>query len=218
MANIDLTNIKMELLVWLRNEDIFTTTQRGVTTTTQKFNGNGTTTAFNLTQATAKNVRSVVVGVTAQTYGTQYTVSYGTTTTVTFTTAPAIGTENVEIQYDYGAGDKIFQDFPRSDLTISSFPRIGFDITTVTSADAGFGNVMVSDIDFDIIVYDDSIKDVENYLDDLRNKLITDRDSFYYMKRIIPVGVSPTLKSDMRGDKIFQKSLLLRSILNYEIN
>ena len=219
MATLDITNIKDEILVWLRNSDIFSIGTRGVTTVTEEFNGDNVEVNFTLAQAGAKNVRTVTVGGVAVAFGSGYTVAYGTSTVVTFATAPAGGTDNVDITYDYGTtGDNIYPDFPRDDITISSFPRIGFDIMFITTEDAGFGNNSVSDIDIDIITYDDKISDVEDYIDAIRSQLITDRDGFYYLKRMIPVGTGPVIKSAMKGNKVFQKNLSIRSILNYEKN
>lgn len=217
MGYLDFTNIKQEFLVFLRNSDIFSVGTRGVTTITEEFNGDSSEVDFTLSNTNVKNVRSITVDGVVVAFGSGYTVNYSTAV-VTFTSAPAIGTDNVDIQYDYGSADKIYPDFPRPDLTLGSFPRIGFDIIGLDSADVGFGNAMSSNITFQINVYATKGEDTENYLDVFRQKIIDGRDSFYYMRRLVPVGTGPMIKSNFGSDKIVQKSIDVISILNYEIN
>jgi len=218
MSYLNLYNIREEIVVFLRNSDIFTTTVRGVTTVTEEFDGDDNATDFAVTQATIKNVRSVTVGGVAQSFGTDYTVNYSTKT-VSFTTAPATGTDNVDIQYDYGT-DKIFPDFPRPDLTISSFPRIGVDLIGVSSEPGGFGNVNASDIDFMVVVYAATTKDISNYITTIRQKFIDAQKSFYYMNDVRPLRIGPIINNptEKTKDKIEQQNIDFRSYLNYEIN
>ena len=71
---------------------------------TDSFSGDGTTTTFTLT-ATAKEIESVSVGGVAT---TDYTFD-ASTNAVTFTTAPATGTDNVSVTYKAIPGDAVIQ-------------------------------------------------------------------------------------------------------------
>jgi len=77
----------------------------------QKFNGDGTSTVYYLAQnkaITGSNLTSidkVIVGTTVMTVSTDYTVDLELGT-VTFTTAPAQGMDNVDIYWTYDDGDR----------------------------------------------------------------------------------------------------------------
>ena len=103
-SNLDM---KKEFLVFLRNQDILSTSTRGVTTSTELHSGDNSTVTFNFTNQGVKNVRSVTVGGVGQTNYVDYDIDYFTGT-ITFTTAPISGTDNISISLDYGS-DKIFR-------------------------------------------------------------------------------------------------------------
>jgi len=219
MTVTDLINpntIKQELVVFLRNSDIFSTSDRGVSTTTDEFSGDDNETEFTLTNTNCKNIRSITVDDVAQSLGTDYTVDYSTAV-VTFTTAPAIGINNIDIQYDYGSGDKIYPDFPRVDLSISSYPRIAVSITSMTTTELALGaKYNMSDMLISITVYADGMVNVDNYIKDIREAFLEAKDDFYYLKFITPVTQSPLINEPARGDKIYQRTLELRSLFNIE--
>lgn len=214
---INLNNMKNEFLVFLRNLDILSTSIRGVTRVTENFSGTGAQYSFVLTNSGVKNVKTVTVATVNQTFGYDYTVNYDTKT-VTFITAPPIGTNNISITYDYGSGDKIYPDFPRPDLTLNSFPRIGFDIISMDTKDIGFGNAMASDIDLQVNLYSISRKDLDTYSTTLRTGLINNRNNFFYMNHLIPIGMGKDLPNIGNEDRILQRIINIRSILNYEVN
>ena len=219
MAYIDLYKAREELVVFLRNKNILTTAQRGVTTKTDKFNGDGVTVDFSLTplSGSVRNVRTVTVNSIMVSFGSGYKVNYSTGV-VTLATAPAAGTDNVEIQYDYGTGDKIFPDFPRSDLTLSSFPRIGVDIISAETTPGGHGNVHITNILFSVIVQDDKTKTISDYGSAIRKAFITARNSFYYLGLVIPKSIGPLILSPNKSDKIMQQNFDFDSRFNFEIN
>jgi len=220
MAYIDITNIVQELAVFIKNSDIFTITQRGVTTTadTGTFAGDS---SYLIDKTNVKNIRSIVVAAVTLELKDDYTADYyyddaGTKKCkITFIAAQ---TGAYTITYDYGNSDKIYPDFPRPDLTLGSFPRVGMGIIGIDSGDVGFGNAMSSDITIQINVYDDGVQDIDGYLDAIRIAIIDARDDFKYLRRLVPVGTGPLIKSAFGSDKIMQKSLDVISILNYEIN
>tara|TARA_Y100000310_G_scaffold281536_1_gene302078 strand:- start:479 stop:1138 length:660 start_codon:yes stop_codon:yes gene_type:complete len=217
MAVTDLINpntIKQELVVFLRNSDVFSTSERGVTTTTDEFDGDDVETEFTLTNTNCKNIRSITIDDVAQSLGTDYTVDYSTAI-VTFTSAPA--TERIRIQYDYGTGDKIYPDFPRVDISISSYPRIAVSITSMTTSEVGLGaKSNISDMLISVTVYSDGMINVDNYIKDIREAFLEAKDDFYYLKFITPITQSPLINEPARGDKIYQRTLELRSLFNLE--
>jgi len=214
---IDLAEIEEELVVFLRNSDIFTTTQRGVTTRTDEFNGDGNTKTFTLTQTPVRNVRSVTVGGTAKSLGTEYSVNYSTAV-VTFVDAPDVGVNNVDVQYDYGSTDKIYSDFPRVDLGIDSYPRIAAVITSAKTDELGVGaDSNMTDFLITITTYDKKNTLVKDYIKAIRNKILINKKTFYYLKLLTPVAVNPMINEPARGDKILQQSLDCRAPFNVEL-
>lgn len=220
MALLDYTTIRNELLFFVRNADILTTTQRGVTTAT----ATGTlssATELVIDTSTAKNVRSVVVASVTLGYGDDYTVDtdYDDSGTfklrIAFTTAQ---TGSYSVQYDTGA-DKIFGDFPRNDLTISSFPRIAVDVQQMPSVFGGFNNVLQTEVYFTVVVYGSKIEEINNWIAAIRGAFHTSYTSFYSLSGPIrPVAVGPCITSprEKGKDKIFQQNIDFVSMLNFE--
>ena len=214
-TTIDPYKMKEELVVFLRNQDIFTITQRGVATTTEEFNGNTILVDFTVSNSNMKNVRSVTVGGVAQTLGTDYTVDYSSYT-ITFTTAPGSGTNNVDIQYDYGT-DKIFGDLPKNTLKISNFPRIGVDLIGMDTAELGIGGSSnVTNVTFSIYVYEAKTEDLDNYMKDIRTAIIANKKSFYYSPFTTPITLGPLLNFIDGNNKIYQRNVDVISLLNVE--
>jgi len=218
---LDIKEIKQEVANWLRNSDIFTISQRGITTAagTGTFSG---ASSYVINVTNVKNIRSVVVGGTTLTYGEDYQVDFDFLDTtikckITFTAAQ---TGAYTITYDYGT-DKIFPDYPRPDLTISSFPRIGFDIIDITSNYAGFGNVLISTIRLNIVTYDTNNENVTDYLTTIRKKIIESNTSFYYLGYIVrPDLIGPLIVSprEIGEDKVMQQNIDMIGEFKYEIN
>lgn len=218
MSVIDVQEVKEELVVMLRNSDVLSTSERGVTTTTEEFDGDNSTVDFVVSNTNIKNVRSVTVGGVAQTFGTDYTVDYSTAT-ITFTSAPASGTDNVDIQYDYGSGDKIYGDIPRVDLTLDSYPRIAVQITTSRTVEGSTdGSVNFTDFLISVYVYAASSDDVESYATSVRTAFLTNKKNFYNLRYCTVVGETAIRNEDGRNRKIDFKTVELLAPLNEEIN
>jgi hypothetical protein len=216
-AALNLFEITEELVVFLRNSDVFTISQRSVTT--QVDTGTFSAAASHtINHNNVKNIRSIVVAGNTLAFGTDYTVNYDSSSTcvITFTAAQ---TGAYTLTYDYGT-DKIFPDFPRPDLTISSFPRIAVDILNITTEPGSFGNVNVSTITFTVVVYDPKSRVVKQTLSTIREKFIAAQTGFYYLKVVKPSFTGPLLPSprDEGKDKVFQQNTDFESRFNYEIN
>jgi len=221
MTNIiDPKDIKAEVVYWLRNSDIFTVTQRSVTTATATGTFASAST-YSIAVTNIKNIRSIVVDSTTLTYGTDYTydTDFLDTTIKTKITFTAAQTGAYTITYDYGS-DKIFPDFPRADLTIDSFPRIGFDIINMPSTPGGFGNVNITEVNISIIVYGLDTDDIQDWIKTIRTNLITDQLNFYNLFVVRPTLVGPAIKSptELGRDKVFQQNIDFIGEWNYEIN
>lgn len=189
---IDYNEIKEELVVFLRNADIFTITQRNVTTTTDT----GTFSSANthlINVANIKNIRSIVVGVSTLTFGTDYTVDYDYSDTtiktkITFTVAQ---TGAYVITYDYGS-DIIFPEFPRVDLSVTSFPRLAVEIIGDSSEENELsGDSKDTNITFTISVYDSNNKNIDTKLKTIREKLLENQKGFYNLRYVQRLTTGP---------------------------
>jgi len=205
MTKYSIWDIKEELVVWLRNKNIISLSDRGVTTVTDDFNGDGNMTQFQLSQTTLKNVRKVTIGITEQTFGTDYTVDYSNAQ-VNFTTAPEIGVDNVNIEFDYG-NDRIFPDFPQPYLKLNSFPRIAVDIISGNTTEFGIGaNTNQSEYIISIVCYDKDQSDVEDMIASIRSNLMDDKKNFYYIPFLTITSMGPLLATPFGQNKIFQRN------------
>jgi hypothetical protein len=217
MVTINKQKIKQELVVFLRNQNIFTIAQRGVTTTTY------TETLANAASATisvtnVKNIRSISVAAVSLVFGTDYEVDYGTGKTgsncvITFT---ANQTGALSVSYDYGT-DKIWPDYPRDDLSISSYPRIAVDVLNIPTDAFGIGgDKFISEVNFTAVVYDNNSDNIDSYLYSIKNKFISNANNFYYLKFIKPTLTGPTISDPETKEEIMHGNQDFKSMFNVE--
>ena len=218
MATNNPRNIKNELVYFLRNSDILTITQRGVTTS----EATGTFTAaasYSISVTNVKNIRSIVIGGTTLSYGKDYSVdTYFLDTTykckITFTVAQ---TGVYVITYDHGIGDSIFDDYPRSDLTVSSYPRIGFDIiSSITNEIALGGTDTRTKCVISFVVCAVNKKNVAAYIYAIRAAFLSAKKDFYTIKFITPIGSGPMGLNPNPSQKIMQQNIDFEAILPIE--
>jgi virulence-associated protein VapD len=213
---INTYDIKQELINFVRNQDIISISERGVTTATETFNGDNTTVNFDLSNTNLKNVREVIVDTVTLSYGTDYSVDFDGSNPgrITFTTAPSTGTNNISVEYDYGNSDRIYPDYPRPDLTLSSYPRIALEISQINSNDFGIGGTdTISNLNIECVIFDVNVKPLEDKTTDLRNAFRTNQKNFYNFQFIHPTLVGPVIKPTDRSDEILNKNLTFQ-ILN----
>lgn len=211
MANIP--EIIKEQVVFLRNNDVFSTTVRGVTTDTynEALVSAGSAT---ISVSAIKNIRSVTVDATPLSFGSEYTVAYGITNAVI--TFAANQTGALVVTYDYGP-DKIFDNFPRNDLTINSYPRIAVDILNGTYDAFGIGgDSFISDFALTIVVYATKKDDINDYVETIKNLYRNNAKSFYYLPFIKVTGVGPTLDSENKKQEIMQKNVDILGMFSVE--
>jgi hypothetical protein len=213
---LDNSEIENELVIFLRNSDIFSITERGVTTKTDTLSGDGTKKIFDLTETNPKNVRSITVDTVELTEYEDYTVNYSTAK-VTFTTAPSDDTDNIEIEYDYGTGDKIYPDFPRTDLKIGSYPRVAVSIISIKTDELGLGaKANISDILISLSVYANGRENLNSYLKNIRESILKNKNNFHYLTFVTVQGQGPMINEPARADKILTKTLEIRALFNVE--
>ena len=203
MSYIGIYEIKKELIYFLRNADILSTSERGVTTSqdTGTFASDSTHT-LSTNPTTLKNIRSVVIGGTTLKYGRDYTIDESTGV-VTFT-SPQTGAYTID--YDTGTRDRIFPDFPQDSLKSTDFPRIGCDIISGLSSEIELGVASTfTDYVVSVNAYDKDQKDVEQMVASIRASLMANKKSFYYFPFIKPTGMSPLIQSPFGNTKIFQR-------------
>ena len=223
MSTIDEFEIEQELLVFLRNQNILTVAQRGVTTATDNFTASAGDTFVKVSNTNFKNVRNVTVQTVAQTHGTEYTVTYESDTAsdigkINFVTALSLN-DVVAVQYDYGSTDRIYNDFPRVDLNISSYPRISAEIISKSSTEAGLGGQsQLSDLMFAVTVYENGKKGIDDKLKTIRTALQTGAKGFYNFGYIQPMNTGRIIHDPNRADKIDQKTDDYKIPFELEVN
>jgi len=201
---MDIPKIKQEQLIFLRNNDVFSITERGVTTTTQEDTLAASDTITIV--AAVKNIRSITVGGVAKYVGTDYTVDYKHSTgcVVTFGSNQ---TGAYVVTYDYG-GDKIYPDFPRNDLTINSYPRIAVDVINAPIEPFGIGgDTFISNVAITIVVFSNNSDNLDSYVQTIKDLYVSNAKNFYYLNFVKPTLIGPTVNSPDKKDEIMQKNI-----------
>ena len=202
---LNIPEIKEEQLVFLRNQDILTISQRGVATAsaTGTFAGENSLT---ISVINIKNIRSITVAAVLKSLGTDYTVAYGEASAIISFTAAQTG--DYTIPYDHGVGDSIYPDFPRDDLTINSYPRIAVDILNAPIDAFGIGGTQfISNVAFTVVIYANKSADLDTYVQAIKAAYVANPKSFYYLKFIKPTLIGPTINSPDKQDEIMQKNI-----------
>ena len=209
MAYTTTNQLKDELLFFLRNKDILTTTQRGVTTSfgTAVLSSE---TSMLLGVSNTKNIRDIDLDGSTLVYGTDYVydIDYDNSGTkdckITFTASQS-GTATV--QYDSGSTDKIFPDYPQPNLKLNAFPRIAFDIISGNTKENEIGaGSNDSEYVVSISTYSKSQRDTESMISDIRENLMENKKSFYFIRFITPSIMSPMIPSPFGEQKVMQRS------------
>lgn len=209
MTYTSLIDIKTELVNFIRNQDVISTTSRGVTTTTDEFNGDTSTTQFQLTNTTVKNVRSVTVDAAAQTYGVDYTIDL-VNAQINFTVAPGNGTDNVDVQYDFGTTDKIYDDYPPIHIKLNQMPRVAIDIIAGTSDLNGIGETSIrTNYTISVTMYSDNKRELEGINASVREALNGAGTTLFTLTHIRALAQGPMIPSAFGSpneQKIWQRN------------
>ena len=213
---MNIQNIKTEQVQFLRNNNIFTISQRGVTTSTESASivSQG---SIVMIATQVKNIRSITIDASPLVYGTDYTVSYPTKTiTITTITFTVNQTGDYIITFDSGP-DKIFPDFPRDDLTLNSYPRLAVDLLSAPIESFGIGGSdFISNVAMTIVVYDDNTNDLDGYIQTMKDLYQTNAKNFFYLSFVKPTLIGPTINSPDKKDEIMQKNLDILGMFNVD--
>lgn len=200
-------NILDTIQDFLRSSDCISISDRNVTTTTDNFSGDNSEVNFTLTNL-PKNIRTVTVDAVTLYNFNDFTTDYETGI-ITFNTAPASGTNNISISYDYGgSGDKIYSDFPRDDLHIQNYPRVGFDIISINSEDYDLQHTLtLNSIIVSVIAYGKTKTQTQQILDTIRSQIFNNRKNIGNFRLVATNGFGPLLITEKGQDQIFQRNI-----------
>lgn len=230
MATADQQKMKTEMVVFLRNSDILSTAQRGVTTDSSVATATASQTLFTISHNVVRNIRYVTVNGASKSAYTDYTPDYkAASSTVTFLTGLTNG-DKVDIGLDYSSGtvEKIWSDYPEIEYLPSAIPRVGFDIIAQRTEPLGIGDTnWLTDAMMTIKVYDSNLKAVDGYITTIRSKVKAAQRAFYHFPLITIGNVGPPLLHDFvskvqnsgkarLAGKVFEKAIDLICRFNYE--
>ena len=202
---MDIPKIKSEQVDFLRNNNVFTISERGVTTTTQEATLSAAST-ITIDKTTVKNIRSITVVGVSKVLGTDWTADYKNAAGCLITFEAAQTGASI-VTYDYG-GDKIYPDFPRNDLTINSYPRIAVDVINVATDTLGIGgDSFISNVAITIVAFANNSDDLDTYIQAIKELYVSNSKSFHYLKFVKPTFIGPTIKSPDKKDEIMQKNI-----------
>lgn len=204
MTKTSIFDIKKELLIFLRNSDIISISDRGVTTSTDTGTFTADTSYTVSTNPTLlKNIRSIVVGGITLKFGTEYSVNYKTGE-ITFIVSQ---TGAYTIIYDQGSTDRIYPDYPQPFLKQKDFPRVALDIISGVSNEFGIGaEITQSEYIMSITFYDKDHEDVEEAIALIRGLLMDNKKNFFYIPFLTVTNMGPLLVSPFGQDKIVQRN------------
>lgn len=201
MTAYNLNNIEFAIINDLRI-NIVDPNSRG-STTVDLFDGDGNETDFVLTHAA--NSVSVVLNSVLQKYGTEYTLS-DDGTTVSFLTAPPVGTNNVVIASKYGE-TWIYPDFAKPNITISDFPRISCSVISSSTTPNAIGGAQYrSSMMVSVIVAGKTRKQINSLINEVRDRLLNNNKSFGLFSIIEPSAESAIQDSNLH-QRIMQRTI-----------
>lgn len=210
----DLFQIKQELVVFLRNKDIISTSNRGVTTSQDTGSySNDSTDTLDTNPTLVKNVRNIAVGGTDLVFGTEYSVNYDTGV-ITYVSAQ---TGNYVIDYDQGNTDSIYPDFPQPYLKLNQFPRIAVDIIGGNMSEISLGaTTSQHSYNITIVGYSATTEELEDLIKDVQSNVLSNKKNFYYLSLIHPTTLGPILNSPNKEDKVMQRNIDFLADFNFE--
>ena len=208
MSTYNELEIKQEILNFVRNQDIISVANRGVTTVTDELqSGDGSTISFTPANSGIKNLRDVKLNDVSLTYGSGYEMDMINNKVVVYNSES--GTDNYKITYDYGTGDKIYDDFPRADLSLTSYDtgRIGFDILSATTKETGIGGVTnQTNILLQFTLYARDKATLGTMIYTLRDAFAQNKKAFYRFPFINVKSTNNLSKGDTSDDKTIQNN------------
>lgn len=208
MANTDLLRFQEELVVFFRNSDILTTTERGVTTAVNTLTSTGNANFVLSSSVGVRNIRYVTMAAATQTMYRDLTPSY-TVGTIAFNAAPSSGTA-VVVCYDTGSSDKVYGDLPREDIDRLSYPRLMCKLASgVTKEFALGGKDNITDYQVLCQMWSTTINRLNQGITNLRSSVLDNKKNFYHCPFVTPGNIGGMLEDYTRGDKIYTRPVEL---------
>lgn len=212
MGIYSIDTIKEEMIMFAR-KNVTDPSSRG-SSATETFSGNGSNTQFTVANTNLKHITTVTISSVAKTEYSDFTVEYfgSNKGRITFTTAPATGTNNISVTYKYG-DTWIFPEFPKNPLTLSSYPRIAIDIIAGDSTPAalGTGNVK-TEITFLAVAYSNNTREADLILNDLRTDLINNAKNFVNIPFVYPEQIQNMGSEQGKDAKVVARSMIIKAI------
>lgn len=210
----DLFEIKEELTVFLRNQDIIPIGTRGVSTEQDTGTYAATSTDTLDTNPTLlKNIRDITVGGTPLALGTDYSVEYDTGV-ITYV-SPQTGA--FTINYDQGSTDRIYPDYPQPYTKLSQFPRIAVDIISGTMTEFSIAATTTRHAYTpSVTCYSVDVAELGDMISDTQTAILNNKKNFYYLKLITPTDLGPVLNSPGKEDKVLQRNIDFMADFNFE--
>jgi len=198
--------LQEELVVFARNQDILTITERGVTTATDTLTYTTGAPTFTLTHSGVRNIRFVTVAGSTQTSYRDFTPTYNSGTfTLTSTPTPS---DTVITNYDYGTIDTVYSELPRAIVDRMSLPRLMVKCLTGNTEEFALGaGSNITDRMITFQVWATTVKKVNNVTTNIRTSIIKNKKNLYNAPFIKINTVSP-LKTDISQEpEIFSKAI-----------
>lgn len=219
---IDINAIKEEIINDLR-VNITDPSSRG-SSASVNLSGNGSDTAFLINVSTAKAISSIEHPInTVLTFGTDYTFNTDYDDSgikklrIVFTTPPASGTDNIEVNYKYGE-TWVYPDYSQPQSTLSDFPRITVDVLQGnTSTESADGSVKESTITVSITLDDFKSERLDGLFKSIRERMLEKQKSWYYLSYLTPSTISPLLPNPTGRNKVLRRTADFDSIYNFEV-
>jgi len=205
---VDDSLINEELVIFARNQDILTTTERGVTTCTDTLTYLTGTPTFNLTHTQVRNIRSVTVdGDTMKGYR-DYTPTYLSRTSSFVLTDTPTPSDSVVISYDYGSRDTIYSELSREILDRLTLPRVMVKVETTNTDEFSLGGGSnISDRLITFQIFATTIKRTNTGLKSIRQSVITNKKNFVYFPFITPITGHGSSTPISQEPEVFSKGL-----------
>lgn len=221
MTTIDLVKAREEIMIFLRNSDILSTTQRGVTTKTDTFTATAGQTVFTLSSYTVRNIRTVTVQSVAKKAYFDYTPSYntGSASSIVFLTGLTLN-DAVSITYDYSSGtaEKVWPDYPQLMYLPTDCPRLGFDFISMRTKPIGIGTTgWLTDALVRVKAYDiGTYRTIDAFFTTLRSALMTSQKAFYHFQVAHPPEMSGIIIHPELSKTVFERSMDIELRFGFE--
>jgi len=199
-------NLQEELVVFARNQDLLTTTERGVTTANGTFSYTSGAPTFTLANTKVFNIRYVTVaGATVSAYR-DFLPNYNSGT-FTLTATPS-NPSTVIARYDYGTDDTVYSELPREIVDRLHLPRLMVRCLTGQTEEFALGaGSNITDRMITFQVWATTVKKVNNVVTNIRTAIIENKKNFYNTPFMKINSITPLQQSIGPEPEILSKAV-----------